>query len=409
MSVALHRRLPLEIVRLSSLDDVEPPPFVRLLWAIRSFPMTNVENDRSLLSPSQERRWFRVWVVSLIAFFAVAGGGSLFFLWRTKQADATRHQLLMDPVAPDPGVTEPAVSSTENAAAVEVGFYVERVPELLVREANWTVEFDVWFRWRGDGIKPAEGLVVIEGTVESKEKLAEYHEGDLHYERYRIVAKITKSFPAAHVPLDSHLLILAIENGGLTREKFLFAPDTDNCGVSSRVSVTGYRIAEWQVLEKPHSYQTTRGDPRLPRGTKSTFSQFRMGISIKRAGWGLYLKLFQALHIAVAIAFLACFIKPTDVDPRFGLGVGALFAAVANSYVISSLVPDTGEFSLADVVNGLGILTILVTLVESTISLYLYDRCGETELSARLDRVSFKILVAGFTIVNVVLFVSSVI
>jgi hypothetical protein len=171
--------------------------------------------------------------------------------------------------------------------------------------------------------------------------------------------------------------------------------------------VLGYRIVRWEALEKPHSYKTARGDPRLPRGTKSTFSQFRMGIFIERSGWGLYLKLFQALHVAVAIAFLACFIKPTDLDPRFGLGVGALFAAVANSYVVNSLMPDTGDVSLADVINGLGIFTILVTLVESTVSLYLFDRCHEEELSRRLDRMSFKILVIGFAAVNIVLLIAS--
>src|SRR5262249_6114512 len=154
------------------------------------------------------------------------------------------------------------------------------------------------------------------------EKLAEHHDEGNHYERHRMVAKITKPFSAAGVPFDSHLLMLAIENGELVREKLIFLPDRENCGVSSRASITGYRSAGWQVLEKPHSYKTTRGDPRLPHDTKSTFSQFRMGISIERAVSGLYLKLFQALHIAVAIAFLACFIKPIHVDPRFGLGVG---------------------------------------------------------------------------------------
>jgi hypothetical protein len=195
----------------------------------------------------------------------------------------------------------------------------------------------------------------------------------------------------------------------LVREKFVFRPDLENSSVSSRVSVPGYRIGHWQVLEKPHSYKSTRGDPRLPSGTKSTFSQFRMGIYIERAGWGLYLKLFQALHIAVLIAFLACYIKPTHVDPRFGLGLGALFAAVANSYVVNSIVAGAGEFSLADAVNGLGILVILVTLIESTISLYLFDHCGDEDSSRRLDRMSFKILVAGFTSVNVVLLAAAAI
>jgi hypothetical protein len=369
----------------------------------------NNHDDQGRLSKRQERRWFRFWTAGLIVFFVVAGGASLSFLWLTKCAEVMRHRQLLDPAAPDPGVTAAKDSSSKDATPVEVGCYVERVPELSVREATWTVVFDVWFRWQGDDLKPANRLVVMEGTIESSEKLAEYHLAGNHYERYRIVAKITKTFPAAQMPFDSHLLILAIENGELAREKLIFRPDLENCSVSSRVSIPGNRIVRWQVLEKPHSYKSTRGDPRLPRGTESTFSQFRMGILIERAGWGLYVKLFQALHIAVAIAFLACFIKPTHVDPRFGLGVGALFAAVANSYVVNSLVPDTGEFSLADVVNGLGILTILVTLIESTISLYLFDHCSEEGLSRSLDQMSFKILVTGFTGVNAVLLAAALV
>lgn len=367
------------------------------------------QDDGSQLSADQERRWFRVWVTSLTVFFCLAAGVPLTFLQLTKRAETTRHQQLLDSAAADPGVTPADDVSTAEATPVAVGFYVERVPELSIREATWTVVFDVWFHWQGAELKPADGLVLMEGTIESSEMLAEYHAEGTHYERHRIVARITKAFPGALVPFDSHLLTLAIENGEQTRQTLVFLPDLENCGVSSRVSIPGYRITRWQVLEKPHSYQTTRGDPRLPTGTKSTFSQFRMGIFIERAGWGLYIKMFQALHIAVVIAFLACFIQPTLVDPRFGLGVGALFASVANSYVVNSLVPDTGDFSLADAVNGLGILTIMVTLVESTISLYLFDRCREPELSGRLDQTSFKILVAGFTVVNLVLLVGSIV
>ena len=368
--------------------------------------MTTLQ-DQGRLSTRQERRWFHVWTASLTAFFVVAGVTSLSFLVLTERDEAEQYRQLLSPTAPDPGVTAADQTPIDAATPVVVGFYVDRVPELSAHDANWTAVFDVWFRWRGDALSPAEGLVVLEATVESKDKLAEYHRDGEHYERYRIVARITKTFPAARMPLDSHLLMLAIENGERVREKLVFVPDLENCSVSSRASVLGYRIVRWEALEKPHSYKTTRGDPRLQRGAKSTFSQFRMGIFIERSGWGLYLKLFQALHVAVAIAFLACFIKPTDLDPRFGVGIGALFAAVANSYVVSSLVPDTGEFSLADVINGLGILTILVTLVESTVSLYLYDRCGEEELSRRLDQMSFKILVVGFTAVNVILLVAS--
>lgn len=104
-------------------------------------------------------------------------------------------------------------------------------------------------------------------------------------------------------------------------------------------------------------------------------------------GWGFFLKMFLPLYVAVAVAILAFFIKPTDTDPRFGLGVGALFAAVANSYINSSMLPNTGVMSLADIICIIGTITILLTLIESTISLHLYDR---------KDKKSFPIVSTGF-------------
>jgi hypothetical protein len=169
------------------------------------------QDDQSLLSARQERRWFRVWTAALVVFFVGAGVTSLGFLWTNKQAEADRHRRLLDAAAPDPGVTAAEDISAKEAISVEAGIYVERVPELAARDATWTADFDVWFRWRGDDLKPADGLVVMEGTVESKEKLAEFHQDGNHYERYRIVAKITKAFPAARVPFDSHLLVLALQ------------------------------------------------------------------------------------------------------------------------------------------------------------------------------------------------------
>lgn len=369
--------------------------------------MSTPPDEQLHMTSGQERRWFRLWSTGLALFFILVGGTITFVQWSTRVEENRRHAQMMDPAAPDPGVTAAGESSTAGAVPVKVGIYLERIPELSIKEATWTAVFDIWFSWQGDALKPAEGFVIMEGDIETREKLAESHEGGTHYERYRVVAKITKSFPLMRLPHDDHLLTIAIENGELAREKMVFVPDVENSSVSSRVKVPGYRMASWKIIEKPHSYKTTRGDPRLKSGTKSTYSQLRVGLFLDRDGWGLYFKMFQALYIALFIAFLACFIKPTDVDPRFGLGVGALFAAVANSYLVGSIVPDTGEMALADIVNGLGIVTILVTLVESTLSLYLYDIRGEQALSRRLDRVSFIIMLTGFIAANIAIALSA--
>lgn len=69
---------------------------------------------------------------------------------------------------------------------------------------------------------------------------------------------------------------------------------------------------------------------------------------------------------------------------------------MANAYLVYGYVPETGEFALADTVNLLGTLTILLTLVGSTISLRLFKSRGGRAWSRRLDRVSFWVMLVRF-------------
>jgi hypothetical protein len=230
----------------------------------------------------------------------------------------------------------------------------------------------------------------------------EYTSGDDHYVLYRVVARITKFFDVSRFPRDDHLLTINIETPASERDELLFVADNESSGVSSRIELAGYSTYEWAVLEKPHAYSSIHGDPRLAASAEQVHSQLRMGLWIQRPSWGFYLKMFVALFVSVAVSMLEFFMKPT-YNPRFGLGVGALFAAIASTYVTSSLVPGTGVMSLVDIVNYVGMVTIGLGLLQSTISLYLYDRKGKEALSRLFDRVWFVIFLAGYMVINLTL------
>lgn len=358
----------------------------------------------AVLSP-RARRLLVVWAVGLAVLFLAAGVILYRSLRANQQAAADRHAARLDPDGDEPGVTAADRSLPAGATPIRVtaGMYVDRVAELSVKDGNWTVDFFLWFRWRGDALKSCEEFQVVDGSVEKKDKEEDATVSAERYQRFRVAAKLTKVFDVTRFPRDDHLLLLSVELPEHLRQDVQFVPDADGSAVSSRVSVPAYKLRLAGVVEKPHSYKTARGDPRLPAGAKSTYSQLRMGLTLERGGWGLYFKMFQSLYVAVLLALLAFFIRPTEVDPRFGLGVGALFAGVANAYVISSLVPDTGVMSLADVVNGVGIATILLTVVQSAISLYLYTTREAPEVSRVFDRVSFAVILPGYALVNVLL------
>lgn len=361
-------------------------------------------DERDVITPT-DRRNVWLWAIMLFVLFIVIGIFTVWAVYKNKAAATKRHQDRMNSEVGEGGTKPPLTALPQGAAPVRVqaGIYVDRVVELSVKEAGWTVDFYLWLRWKGEGVDPGENFQVVDGWIETKEKADEYANGDERYTLYRVVARITKFFDVSRFPSDDHVLTINIESPALDRNKLLFVADGENSGISSRVRIAGYVTRQQAILEKPHAYKSTRGDPRLAAGTERTHSQLRMGIWISRPGWGLYLKMFIALFGAVGVASLVFFIKPTDVDPRFGLGVGALFAVIANTYVTSSMVPDAGTMTLADMVNDVGIVVIFLTLLQSTISLYLYDRKGKVALSRMFDRVSFFVLLAGYAAINLAL------
>jgi hypothetical protein len=68
----------------------------------------------------------------------------------------------------------------------------------------------------------------------------------------------------------------------------------------------------------------------------------------------------------------------------------------------SQLEPDTGEIALADMINGLGIGMIFLTLIQSTISLTLYEANHEV-LSRWFDIITFAVFFLGFIEINLIL------
>jgi hypothetical protein len=58
-----------------------------------------------------------------------------------------------------------------------------------------------------------------------------------------------------------------------------------------------------------------------------------------------------------------------SVDSRFGLPGGAFFAAVANNVYVFTRLPSTNRITLIVMIHALGSLTILLTVMQSALSL----------------------------------------
>jgi Na+-driven multidrug efflux pump len=95
------------------------------------------------------------------------------------------------------------------------------------------------------------------------------------------------------------------------------------------------------------------------------------------------------------------FMGPENAE-RFGLLVGSLFAAVANKYIVDSILPETTYYTLVDKIHVITFIYILIGLI-LTVLAYRLDVAEHRKLARRIDWVSFWTVLISFASINVYL------
>lgn len=365
-------------------------------------------DDQNDLKDKITRRGYRfviLWAVGILLLYGIGGYVGVRTLQGYKVETEKFRQAWIESTTTELGVRTPDIQIPSEAKPIEVlvGIYINRIGEFSIKEGGWSADFDIWFRWTGNGIKPGENFNVVNGQIDLREETQRYVKGSEYYERYHVKARLTKHLDPSRFPFSDEALTIQVEDeihGAETLRYVADEPGSDiyRIGVPQRL-----KIAKSFVTVKLHSYGSGRGDPRLPVRAADVHSRFVFAMLVFPRSTGLFVMMFQALFASVAIAFVAFFIKPIHVDPRFGLGVGAFFAGVGNNIFVGTMLPQTEGISLTNMVNAIGLGTIFLTLVQSTISLYILDTMGREMLRRFFDKISFVVFLIGYAVVNLML------
>jgi hypothetical protein len=181
--------------------------------------------------------------------------------------------------------------------------------------------------------------------------------------------KIFHKWDIRGFPFDGQSLTVTIYNAALDTSKITFVPDDHGIHHKNKVELEN----GWE----PHKYSiATHGIIMLPMNESKRYPCVTFSIDIDRAHkWGLFSKLFVGMYVAFFVAFLALFISlEHHPEPHFGLTVGALFAAIANKYIVESLLPESPFFNLADKLHAITFASITIIILVSVISLIRLDK-----------------------------------
>ena len=282
----------------------------------------------------------------------------------------------------------------------KAGVYLKALYDFNSSEFSYDLDLWMWFEYKNDSINPLKTIEIANAKNYEYSNPSIEKRNNINWACQNCKAKINQNWDLSYYPFDKQKLEIIIEESQLDKTKMLLIQDNSEFKYSKDINIKGWQVDSSIVKHGFSDYNSDFGDPTL--SGKSSYSKIYYTLYLSRDSWALFFKLFTGVYVAFCVAFLVFFIKPNYVDPRFGLSIGGLFAAVGNKYVVDSNMPESISFTLVDKIHDITFVFILLTILFSIISLKLHDS-GNLLRQKKFDRNSAIALFSIYFIINFVM------
>lgn len=284
---------------------------------------------------------------------------------------------------------------------VNVGAYVMSVHDINFHDKEYTARFWLWFLYNNENFNFLRQLDITNAkSIDEPQLLQDSLQGKI-YSMLKMKCTMKENWNVEDFPFDQQHLKIQIENTLFDKNDLVFRPDVKGSKFDSDETLAGWDIRNFRVSVIENAYETGFGDDR-PDKSNQVFSAFIIQMDIARNAWGLFLKIFVGMYIAFLIAMISFAPHPGELEPRFGLPVGGLFAAVGNKYIIDSVLPESTTFTLVDSLHAITFFTIFAILVVSATCLK-FQEMGKNELCMRVNKIGAWVIGVTYFLANIIL------
>ena len=296
----------------------------------------------------------------------------------------------------------PSYAANKTPTVVDVGIFLNNVPSVMLKERKFQVDFNLWFRWAGDAVSPTESFEVVGGHIDLKEELAKKKVGNDNYSLYKVVATISYNFDLAKYPLDDHALKIQIEDVKRDSTELIYRADTVSTSANPKVHVPGWNTGSLVATSALTHYPTNYGAPDAPKASESDYSRATFSLELVRNGYGNFFKLFSMLFFAGVIAFFAFGVRSDYLDGRLALIVSGIFMAAITANMISSSLPESDSFDMAERLYFATMAFIFATCL-STLYTFKIFLAGQEEKANSLSRLFGYTFPLAYILINVLI------
>ncbi|MEP7277676.1 MAG: hypothetical protein ABI813_03440 [Bacteroidota bacterium] len=282
---------------------------------------------------------------------------------------------------------------------VRTGVYVTSIHDIDFKQKEYTIDLWLWLKYKNPAFDFLQNLEIPQAKTVTKSFSTIDTSSGRVYILMKLQCVMKDTWRIRNFPFDHQNLRFSIENSQYDYRSLVFATDTLGKHYDPRFVLPGWRIDSFTISSVKRAYETTFGDETLTK-PHVEYSSFKVRIGIQRSAGELFWKMFLGMYVAFLIAYVCFYIHADNIDSRFGLSVGSLFAAIGNKYIIDSALPESNSLTLVDILHGLTLLFIFLVVTASARALYLVKK-NKLSQANRFDMIAAQVLLVLYVILNI--------
>jgi hypothetical protein len=294
---------------------------------------------------------------------------------------------------------ERSFARDEPPDTVKTGIYVTSIHDIDFKQNEFTINLWLWLTYKNKKFDFWQNLEIPQAKSFTKSYYTVDTTGGRVYMLMKLQCVMKDSWRINNFPFDRQRLRLGIENSQFDASSLVFVADTLGQHYDPRFTLRGWNIDSFVVSTGIRTYETGFGDESLEK-PRAQYSTFRVRIAIDRNATELFWKMFLGMYVSFLISYMCFYIHADHIDSRFGLSVGALFAAIGNKYVIDSSLPDSSAFTLVDTLHGITLFFIFAVITSSAISLLL-SKNNNLKAANKYDLIIAQIMLVIYISLNI--------
>ncbi len=291
-----------------------------------------------------------------------------------------------------------AAAQAPHPDTVKAGIYVTSIHDIDFKQNQYTADVWLWLKYKNRAFDFVQNLEIPQAKTVTKSFSTIDSTNGRYYLLMKLQCVMSDTWKINNFPFDRQTLRFSLENSQFDRHALVFVPDTLGKHYDPRFTLRGWNIDSFIVASGIKQYETNFGDETLGK-PHTEYSAFRVRAVIKRDASDLFWKMFLGMYVAFLISYVCFYIHSDNIDSRFGLSVGSLFAAIGNKYIVDASLPESTSFTLVDLLHGLTLFFIFLIITSSAWSLYLTKQ-NKIKQANKFDVVAAQVLLLIYIALN---------